>query len=138
MNKNYVFVYGTLMEDEKNHHFLEDCKMVLECSTEGILFDVFPKPNGFPAMVEVNADNDIDLVFGEVYAVDDVKLKKLDYLESYTGKKNSMYMRKKRKMMIEGKMKDVFLYIWNYSTYGLRRFENEGQKWSAESVIKSV
>jgi gamma-glutamylcyclotransferase (GGCT)/AIG2-like uncharacterized protein YtfP len=81
MEKTYkVFVYGTLRENEFNHHLLYGAVcLAKQCWTNGILFDT---ELGYPAMIT----NNVKRVYGELYEVNETQLKKLDRLEGYEAK----------------------------------------------------
>jgi gamma-glutamylaminecyclotransferase len=72
-----VFVYGTLRRDEVNHDLLARARFVSEARTEPCfeLFDLGP----FPAM----STGGETAVLGEIYAVDDATLARLDHLEGH-------------------------------------------------------
>jgi gamma-glutamylaminecyclotransferase len=75
--QHLVFVYGTLRQGEVNHDLLATARFVAEARTEPCfeLFDLGP----FPAM----SANGQTAVLGEVYAVDDATLARLDHLEGH-------------------------------------------------------
>jgi gamma-glutamylcyclotransferase (GGCT)/AIG2-like uncharacterized protein YtfP len=75
--QHLVFVYGTLMRDEINHDLLIRARFVADARTEPCfeLFDLGP----FPAM---SAGGQM-VVLGELYAVDDATLARLDRLEGH-------------------------------------------------------
>jgi gamma-glutamylaminecyclotransferase len=75
--QHLVFVYGTLRQDEVNHDLLAPARFVAEARTEPCfeLFDLGP----FPAM----SANGRTAVLGELYAVDDATLARLDHLEGH-------------------------------------------------------
>ena len=72
-----VFVYGTLMREEVNHHLLARASFVCEARTVARfqLYDL----GAFPALVEVGAGQ----VAGEVYELDEAALHRLDVLEGH-------------------------------------------------------
>lgn len=72
-----VFVYGTLMKGEYNHHVLEGARFLRPANTqpEHDLFNL----GRYPAMVA----NGSTSVKGELYAVDDEILARLDRLEGH-------------------------------------------------------
>lgn len=72
-----VFVYGTLLSGEPNHHLLARAQLVGEARTEAA-FD-FVSLGGFPAMVPGGAT----AVAGEIYEVDEPTLAALDRLEGH-------------------------------------------------------
>jgi gamma-glutamylaminecyclotransferase len=75
--QHLVFTYGTLLKGEVNHHLLAQARFVAEGRTEPCfeLFDLGP----FPAM---SAGGET-AVLGEVYAVDETTLARLDRLEGH-------------------------------------------------------
>jgi gamma-glutamylaminecyclotransferase len=75
--QHLVLVYGTLLQGEVNHHLLATARFVAEARTEPCfeLFDLGP----FPAM----SANGQTAVLGELYAVDDQTLVRLDRLEGH-------------------------------------------------------
>jgi gamma-glutamylaminecyclotransferase len=75
--QHLVFVYGTLMRDEINHRLLTTARFVAEAHTEPC-FELFDLGH-FPAM----SAGGQTVVRGEVYAVDDQTLVRLDRLEGH-------------------------------------------------------
>jgi gamma-glutamylaminecyclotransferase len=75
--QHLVFTYGTLLKGEVNHHLLAQACFVAEARTEPCfeLFDL----GLFPAM----STGGETAVLGEVYAVDDATLARLDHLEGH-------------------------------------------------------
>lgn len=73
--RQLVFVYGTLKRGEKNHHWLEGASWQGEAELSGVLLhDLGPFP------MAVIGDG---TAIGEVYAVDEPGLARLDELEGY-------------------------------------------------------
>lgn len=72
-----VFVYGTLLAGERNHHLLEGARLVAEARTQPAftLYDF----GGFPGMVAGGNH----AVPGEVYEVDEPALAAMDRLEGH-------------------------------------------------------
>jgi gamma-glutamylaminecyclotransferase len=72
-----VFVYGTLLAGERNHHLLDGARLVGEARTEPAftLYDFGP----YPGMVA----GDNNAVVGEVYEVDEPMLAAMDRLEGH-------------------------------------------------------
>ena len=75
--QHLVFVYGTLMRDEINHRLLATARFVAEAHTEPC-FELFDLGH-FPAM----SAGGQTVVRGEIYAVDDQTLVRLDRLEGH-------------------------------------------------------
>ncbi len=72
-----VFVYGTLLSGHRNHRLLEGAKLVGKARTHPRFTLV--SMGHFPAMVAEGTT----VVSGEVYEVNDERLKALDHLEGY-------------------------------------------------------
>jgi gamma-glutamylcyclotransferase (GGCT)/AIG2-like uncharacterized protein YtfP len=73
--RQLVFVYGTLKRGEKNHHWLEGASWQGEAELSGVLLhDLGPFP------MAVIGDG---TAIGEVYAVEERGLARLDELEGY-------------------------------------------------------
>ena len=75
--QHLVFVYGTLRQEEVNHDLLVRAHFVAEARTEPC-FDLFDL-GAFPAM----STGGETAVLGEVYAVDEATLARLDRLEGH-------------------------------------------------------
>jgi gamma-glutamylaminecyclotransferase len=75
--QHLVFTYGTLLRGEANHDLLIRARLIAEVRTEPRfeLFDLGP----FPAMTAGGET----AVLGEIYAVDDATLARLDHLEGH-------------------------------------------------------
>jgi len=72
-----VFVYGTLRSGERNHHLLQNSKLVQRART-GATFELVSL-GAFPGMVAGGNT----AVVGEVYEIDAVTLAALDRLEDH-------------------------------------------------------
>lgn len=72
-----IFVYGTLLAGEHNHHLLETADFVAAASTRSLY--TLHNYGGFPAAVLGGSS----AIFGEVYAIDVPTLERLDRLESH-------------------------------------------------------
>src|SRR5580700_10044401 len=77
MNKTILFVYGTLKRGQKSHHYIADQEF-LGTATTMPLYRLYAL-GWHPGMV-LDADNGLE-VAGELYAVDDATLGKLDVYE---------------------------------------------------------
>ena len=98
-----VFVYGTLMKGEGNHHYLGDAEFKGEYKTDkrwGLI-----NIGAFPALVP-----HVLAVEGEVFTVDKETLALLDRLEGVAG---GMYKRRYIYVFDEDGVRDeVYAYIW--------------------------
>ncbi len=74
-----LYVYGTLLRGEKNHHVLDGATLLYE--RQILQAKMFDTGNGYPA-IELTNDSTI---FGEIYEVPDHLWPALDLLEGYTG-----------------------------------------------------
>ena len=71
--KYKVFVYGTLLTNERNHYLIEDSKLINKGYVEGFyMFNL----GRYPGIQKGNGR-----ILGEVYEVDENTLSKLDILE---------------------------------------------------------
>ncbi|HLO11847.1 MAG TPA: gamma-glutamylcyclotransferase [Pseudoneobacillus sp.] len=106
MDKNLVFVYGTLRKNEKNDFLLKDANLISEQSwTFGELFDT---GRGYP-MMKPTANKK---VYGEVYEVSEKELASLDQLENYeVGSKNNLYERVVQTIYTDRGEVQAFLYV---------------------------
>ncbi|MFD1037855.1 gamma-glutamylcyclotransferase [Virgibacillus byunsanensis] len=74
---NLIFVYGTLRQGERNHHYLEGSRCIyMQAWVNGQLFDT---SYGYPIM----KPSDSVKVFGEVYEVTDAQFDRINDLEGY-------------------------------------------------------
>jgi len=108
MNQSiHVFVYGTLRQHESNHHFLNKAKcMARQAWTNGVLYDT---GQGYPAMV-LNKER---RVYGEVYEINSLLLKKLDELEDYEGEgRDNLYDRVVQKIHTDFGLVDAHVYVF--------------------------
>lgn len=106
--KIYVFVYGTLLSNEINCHYLSNAKLVKRGIIEKgkfSLYDVFEKSViSFPC---IKPDLYGSEIHGEIYEVSKIDLVFLDHLE---GVGYNHYSREKIK--IEGFDSEVYLYVY--------------------------
>lgn len=109
MEQTYkVFVYGTLRQHEVNDYLLKEAKLLArQCWTNGILFDT---NCGYPALIEDKTKR----VYGELYEVSKEQLKKLDWLEDYTGNKETdLYERIVKTIFTDKGPVEAFVYIFS-------------------------
>lgn len=113
-NLSLVFVYGTLKRDQGNNYLLETSRFIGEGSARksyrmiNVGYPVImPEENGHP-------------VAGEVYAVDDETLARLDRLESV----GFSYDRSLTVVRVEDNFLVCFVYEGRWETWG-RHFQRE-------------
>ncbi|RSK27625.1 gamma-glutamylcyclotransferase [Bacillus sp. HMF5848] len=128
-----VFVYGTLRKGEGNARLLDGATCLAEqCWTDGALFDT---GYGYPAMKQ----SQLDRVYGELYAVSDADLKRLDHLEGYIpGGTNNLYERIEQTVYTDKGSFTAFVYVASNSSlvkkhilsgdWKLYQFENSHSK----------
>lgn len=113
MEKNiHVFVYGTLKAGLSNHGCLEGASFV----GQGVSVKPFRMVNGgFPAVLNTNQGHNVS---GEVYAVDEAILRRLDRLEGYP----DMFSRIETPVDIEdtGIQQACWMYIGNPDLFSRR------------------
>lgn len=112
-SKKLLFVYGTLKRGCSNHHFLTGQEFIGEARTAPgyRLYGL----RGHPGLVPHRDDK--DGVVGEVWAVDDAALVRLDALE---GLAEGMYRRERLPLLAPFAEQIVEGYIYNRSVKGLR------------------
>lgn len=86
MNKQFVFVYGSLMKDFWNQDLLSKSEFLGKATTHQNMKMI--SMGAFPALIPTNKQNTI---FGEVYCVDSQTMTNLDHLEGFP----KFYNRKK-------------------------------------------
>jgi len=92
----YIFVYGILRKNFKNHHFLEKSEFIGEFITLEKLYMITYEKMHFPYVLE---DLELDIpkvnIIGEIYRVNKEILRKIDNLEIHP----EIYKRKKYKFV---------------------------------------
>ena len=108
-NTRKVFVYGTLMKGEGNHHFLEDSKLLGASSVEG--YDMY-NVGWFPAIVRGDSR-----ILGELYEVSQEDMPSIDALEG----EGSLY---RRRCEITKDNEIAYLYEYLDDISGLERINS--------------
>ena len=98
-NTRKVFVYGTLMKGEPNHHFLENSIRLGNAAVEG--YEMYNVGGYYPAIVPGNKK-----ILGELYEVPEYDMASIDMLEG----EGSLYIRK-----CETTSKNELAYIYEYA-----------------------
>ena len=93
-----VFVYGTLMNGEDNHHFLENSRCLKKAAIEG--YDMY-NVGWYPAIIPGNSR-----IIGELYEVPEYDMDSIDMLEG----EGSLYIRKCRQTT-----SNELAYIYEYA-----------------------
>lgn len=74
-----VFVYGTLRQNEVNHHYLDGAIcLARQCWVNGVMYDT---GLGYPTMIKDKNQR----IYGELYQVNENQLDQIDWLEGYGG-----------------------------------------------------
>ena len=105
-----VFVYGTLMNGEDNHHFLENSTCLGKAAIEG--YDMYNVGGYYPAIIPGNSR-----IIGELYEVPENDMASIDMLEG----EGSLYIRK-----CEITTGNEMAYIYEYArdTEGLEKIDS--------------
>jgi len=115
----YLFVYGTLMSGDRNHHLLDGFKYVGKGKLSGA---VMYSAGGYPCVVDSPYENNI--VHGEVYSDEDDRADiwtRLDHLEGTP----HMYKRVPRWIALSETVSIIAeTYIWNLTCSHLERVES--------------
>lgn len=117
-NRN-VFVYGTLMKGETNHHYLENSTFLSMAAIEGYdMYDV----GWYPAIIDGDS-----LIIGELYQVPTNNMQSIDMLEG----EGSLYIKRCETVTdSNGKSSFAFIYIYNRDCSDLERIP----AWNMEYV----
>ncbi len=97
-----VFVYGSLMKNYWNHHYLKDSEFLGQGTLNG--YEMY-QVSSFPGIVKKPGEN----VLGEIYSIDEATLKALDRLEH----EGYMYVRKEENLNIKNEVLKAYVYVWN-------------------------
>jgi gamma-glutamylcyclotransferase (GGCT)/AIG2-like uncharacterized protein YtfP/cation transport regulator ChaC len=114
---HYVFVYGTLRRQERNHCLLEKSACIsVYARANGQLIDT---GLGYPGFVEEEGT-----VIGELYAVTEETLQRLDVLEGYYGPEDprNLYERKEIDTMTDKGTFHAWTYIYCEDAQRFTRF----------------
>lgn len=85
---DYLFVYGTLMKGEPNHHLISDCTLLNYIFINGVLFDT---GRGYP--VVFNSFQDPHEVAGELYILPDNNGEILEMLDRFKSVDSELFRR---------------------------------------------
>ena len=114
-----VFVYGTLMKGETNHHYLENSTFLGMATIEG--YDMYDM-GWYPAIID--GDN---LIIGELYQVPTNDMPSIDMLEG----EGSLYIKRCETVNdSNGKSSFAFIYVYNRDCSDLERIS----VWNKEYV----
>ena len=113
-----VFVYGTLMEGESNHRFLENSTCLGKATVEGYdMYDV----GWYPAIVPGDS-----LIVGELYSVPLEDIASIDMLEG----EGSLYAKRCETVtMFDGSKSLASVYVYLGDVSGLERIQAWGEEY---------
>ena len=101
--KHYLFTYGTLKKGFSNHHLLEGAQFLGPAKT---LEKYSMYESGIPFVFKGEA---VSHIYGELYRVDELTLKKVDRLEGHPG----WYRREEIQVLTaEGSNGTAWLYFY--------------------------
>ena len=117
-NRN-VFVYGTLMKGETNHHYLENSTFLGMATIEGYeMYNV----GRYPAIIDGDG-----IIIGELYQVPNIDMPSIDMLEG----EGSLYIKRCETVTdSKGKSSFAFIYVYNRDCSDLERIS----VWNREYV----
>ena len=109
-SKRNVFVYGTLMKGETNHHYLENSTFLDMATIEGYeMYNV----GWYPAIIDGNG-----LIIGELYQVPNTDMPSIDMLEG----EGSLYIKRYETVTDnKGNSSFAFIYVYNRDCSDLER-----------------
>lgn len=127
---NKVFVYGTLRQNESNHHYLEKEKLLAsQCWVKGELYDT---GYGYPALVNRSDSR----VYGELYQIGDKKLEAIDLLEEYYGEgQDNDYERMTKTVYTDKGEERALVYYFPFSKVDLNLKISSGD-WKNHRLLK--
>ena len=109
-----LFVYGTLMQGQRAHHYLEDAKYLGEFILGGYsIYDL----GSFPGIIPDRSDR---RTIGEVY---EVSSEMIPFMDNYEGE-GSLYIRREECVHNENKCLYANVYVYNSDPNG-KRFEGK-------------
>lgn len=118
--QNHIFIYGTLLPGLRLHRYMLGALSCGAAEVRAHLYDV----GGYPGLV-TSASDDAARVKGEVYAIDDAHLARLDELEGVVPGNDAMshYLRQRISLIQfnKGHPSDVWTYLFNRSLEGRTR-----------------
>ena len=114
-----VFVYGTLMKGETNHHYLENSTFLGMATIEGYeMYNV----GWYPAIIDGDG-----IIIGELYQVPNIDIPSIDMLEG----EGSLYIKRCETVTdSKGKSSFAFIYVYNRECSDLERIS----AWNREYV----
>lgn len=130
-NLNYVFVYGTLRKNERNHYLLKGSTLIAgQACTKGELFDTGAS---YPAMKESTTK----MVYGELYLVSEEQLRVLDRLEGYDPERqHNLFDRKKQFIFHDSGKKMAYLYIISGENEKMLTIQIKSGDWKLYKFLK--
>ena len=106
----YIFIYGTLRSGEINdleklaeRFGLTQPARLGQASTSGTLYDF----GDWPGLV---ASDSGKAIVGDVYAVDAALLAAMDVVEGYEPEQNTLFVRRRVRLEVDGQQLDCFFY----------------------------
>ncbi|WP_173916369.1 gamma-glutamylcyclotransferase [Halobacillus sp. Marseille-Q1614] len=125
----FLFVYGTLCKNEPNHHLLEDAQLVSEQAW--VHGSLYRGKSYYPLLTH----SESELVYGELYNIDESTLNKIDKLEGYSpSDPSSLFTREKVKVTSEYFTNQAFTY---FASPPLEKVEKiEHGDWKVEQQLQ--
>ena len=101
MKKNYVFLYGTILRDENNHHLIEDEEFIENGVIQGYKMINL---GIFPGIIPGSG-----AVLGELYSVCDDAIEMLDIFMD----EGNLFVRKMVKVFTSDSEYEAHVYVYN-------------------------
>ena len=110
----YVFVYGTLMKNQRNHEYLNCSIYIGDGVIDGYqMYDL----GTYPGIVEGKGT-----VLGEVYQITEETEMRLDYLED----EGNLYLKKLVIVRLKNNQTvNAMVYVYNQTVFGLKMLEGK-------------
>ncbi len=122
--QSILFVYGTLRRGLRLHHHMGDASYLCEARLKGQLYDI----DYYPGLI---IDPNANWVTGELFAVDDLILTRLDAVEGYDphSPTSSDYLRQEVTVLKPNDEEfSVLTYTYNHPVQGLSRIDSGDYK----------
>ncbi|WLR52727.1 gamma-glutamylcyclotransferase [Bacillus tianshenii] len=131
MNKHFVFVYGTLRRNEPNDFLLKDATLIAEQAwTYGEMYET---NDYYPVLFSSEEER----VYGELYAVTDEQLRKLDVLEGYKDEgENNLYDRHLQQVYTDTAVYEANVYVLHSNYETMKTNKIKYGDWKVHQLLK--
>ena len=126
-----VIVYGTLKRNGRFSDYLREQKFIKRVNISG--FKMYDSGYGFPFIV--NGNDETDMIYGELYEVDDRTLKTLDYVENVEG---GLYSRVNLEELYPSITVPTYIYVSKLEHFDIMAREIPYGYWSVDNDYEST